>query len=40
MLGRATWAVSVAEERNAFLLIFLENSLQKSEKYIMVTQNE
>lgn len=39
-VAKATWAVSMAEEHNAFLLIFLENSCQKSEKYIMIAQNE
>lgn len=40
MVGKATWAVSVAEEHNGFLLVFLENSCQKCEKYIMAAQNE
>lgn len=39
-IAKATWAVSMAEEPNAFLMIFLENSCQKSEKYILVPQNE
>uniref|UniRef100_A0A1X7U728 Uncharacterized protein n=1 Tax=Amphimedon queenslandica TaxID=400682 RepID=A0A1X7U728_AMPQE len=39
-VAKATWAVSMAEEHHAFLLIFLENSCQKSEKYIMISQNE
>ena len=33
-------AQTLAMEPNSFLLIFLENALQKPEKYIMAAQNE
>lgn len=39
-IPRATWMVSSANEPHSFLLILLENSSQKVEKYILVCQNE
>ncbi len=39
-IARATWIVSSAKEPHSFLLILLENSSQKVEKYVFVCQNE
>ena len=39
-IARAMWAVSTATAEHAFLLVFLENAFQKSEKYIFICQNE
>ena len=39
-VASATWAVSMAGEKCAFLLILLDNVDHHSEKYILVTQNE
>ena len=39
-VANATWAVSTAGEKHAFLLILLDNVHRHSEKYIFVAQNE
>lgn len=39
-VANATWAVSTAGEKHAFLLILLDNVNHHSEKYIFVAQNE
>ena len=39
-VANATWAVSTAGEKHAFLLILLDNVDHHSEKYIFVAQNE
>ena len=39
-VANATWAVSTAGEKYAFLLILLDNVYRQSEKYILVAQNE
>ena len=38
-VAMATWAVSTANVKNAFLVILLDNALRQSEKYIFVAQN-
>ena len=39
-VAMATWAVSTANVKHAFLVILLDNVHHKSEKYIFVAQNE
>lgn len=38
-VAMATWAVSTANVKNAFLVILLDNALRQTEKYIFVAQN-
>ena len=39
-VAMATWAVSTANVKHAFLVILLDNVYHKSEKYIFVAQTE
>lgn len=39
-VARATWLASSANEPHSFLLMLLDNSVQKVEKYVLVCQNE
>ncbi len=38
-VAMATWAVSTANVKNAFLVILLDNALHQTEKYIFIAQN-
>ena len=39
-IAKATYAVSAANAKHAFLMLFLDNASQKSEAYIFLAQNE
>lgn len=39
-IAKATYAVSTAGARHAFLLLLLDNASQKEGKYIFIAQNE
>jgi hypothetical protein len=39
-IAKATYAVSTAGARHAFLLLLLDNASQKDGKYIFISQNE
>ena len=39
MVAMATWAVSSANVKHAFLVILLDNASHTSEKYLLVAQN-
>ncbi len=39
-VSRATWAVSQAGEKHAFLVILLSNAYKQCAKYLFVAQNE
>ena len=39
-IAKATYAVSLANAKHAFLLLFLDNASQKDGNYILLAQNE